>query len=80
MAGKKGLPRWLAATTGILAIYVFIAAMVVAMGVAISRFAMILPDYASKFTGLFDQVMRSVKRFGVDEELAAAAGARFDML
>ena len=29
---KKGLPRWFAATTGILAIYVFIAAMVVAMG------------------------------------------------
>ena len=75
---KKGLPRWLAATTGILAIYVFIAAMVVAMGVAISRFAMILPDYASKFTGLFDQVMRSVKRFGVDEDWLLQQARAFD--
>ena len=75
---KKGLPRWLAATTGILVIYAFIAAMVVAMVVAISQFAMILPDYASKFTGLFDQVMRSVKRFGVDEDWLLQQARAFD--
>ena len=75
---KKGLPRWLAATTGILVIYAFIAAMVVAMVVAISQFAMILPDYASRFTGLFDQVMRSVKRFGVDEDWLLQQARAFD--
>ena len=74
----KGLPRWLAATTGILVIYAFIAAMVVAMVVAISQFAMILPDYASRFTGLFDQVMRSVKRFGVDEDWLLQQARAFD--
>ena len=75
---RKGLPRWLAATTGILVIYAFIAAMVVAMVVAISQFAMILPDYASRFTGLFDQVMRSVKRFGVDEDWLLQQARAFD--
>ena len=75
---RKGLPRWLAATTGILVIYAFIAAMVMAMVVAISQFAMILPDYASRFTGLFDQVMRSVKRFGVDEDWLLQQARAFD--
>jgi membrane protein len=75
---RKGLPRWLAATTGILVIYAFIAAMVVAMVVAISQFAMILPDYASRFTGFFDQLMRSVKRFGVDEDWLLQQARAFD--
>lgn len=75
---RKGLPRWLAATTGILVIYAFIAAMLVAMVVAISQFAMILPDYASRFTGFFDQLMRSVKRFGVDEDWLLQQARAFD--
>ena len=70
---RKGLPRWLAATTGILVIYAFIAAMVVAMVVAISQFAVILPDYASRFTGLDeDWLLQQARAFDTSKLLNLA--------
>ena len=65
---RRGLPRWVAAVIVILAVYLVLVALVLALALSVGRLATLLPDYTSQMNELVRQASGWLAANGVGQE------------
>lgn len=76
---RWGVPNWLAAVAGVLAVYLILVVLVGSLGYAIAVLAVALPDYADQFDALLADVTTALERIGVGQDQIDAAIRQFDL-
>lgn len=76
---RWGVPNWLAAVAGVLAVYLILVVLVGSLGYAIAVLVVALPDYADQFNALLADVTAALERIGVDEAQIDTAIRQFDL-
>jgi predicted PurR-regulated permease PerM len=65
---RKGVPTWAAIVIALALVYSALAALLVALGLSLVRFAAILPDYRAKFDELITQGRGLLESMGVSQQ------------
>ena len=65
---RRRVPTWAATVLCIIAVYVVLLGLAVAMVVAASRFVELLPTYKSKFTSLVDDMTSTLHKAGITNQ------------
>ena len=65
---KRGAPRWLAATVAILAVYLILVAMALALVVSAAKLAQLVPEYSARLTDLARNIGEQLANLGVSSD------------
>lgn len=76
---RRGVPGWLAAVAGVLAVYLILVVLVGSLGYAIAKLAAALPDYADQFDGFLAQAIAALDRIGVGQDQIDEAIRQLDL-
>lgn len=75
---RRGLPPWAGTVALLLVLYLLVLGVLVAVGVAVARFATVVPNYASQFSDLYQNLLHQLARFGIGQQQVDTALSRID--
>ena len=78
LVGSHRWPRWAGTLAAILAAYVILSAVVVALGYTVAQFADLLPQYQDDLTNLVTSTTNAWSRAGLPQQQADAVNQSFD--
>jgi AI-2 transport protein TqsA len=75
---RRGWPPWAGTLALIAVLYLLVLGMLAGVGVAVARFATVVPNYANQFADLYQTLLHQLARFGIGQDQVDTALSRID--
>ncbi len=75
---RRGVRPWVSTVALLLVLYLVVLGVLAAIGVAVARFATVVPNYASQFSDLYQNLLHQLARFGIGQQQVDTALSRID--
>jgi predicted PurR-regulated permease PerM len=76
---RRGLPGWIGTVVGLVAVYAFLVGLAVSFGVAMARFAALLPSYQDEMSRWLDRTLAWLASLGLDQQQIESIAGQVDV-